>query len=239
MPSPLPSPGTVVSFFRELRTTGTPVVRITGPGDLRNCLSAIERDAEQDQGLVRLLREWHSEALLDLPGAALDFDSGAARWGAKILFRAAWFYMDRESDPSLVASLLAEPLPMHPTPPVLFSLDLALQSLPEIYRLAQTLAPGDPLLVALRSLALRLPFSGVGIEQAENGAPLADPAAWSALISHSGLWQIFIDRVIRAKAHAWLGHESVRDAVVRVGGAFPQDLLPALDLSQSPPLALS
>ena len=235
MASPRPTPGTLYSFLRELRTTGAPVVRVQGGGELRECLGLIEDDSARDGRVLGLLREWHREAQLDLAGPSLAFDAAAAAWGAKLLFRAAWFYLDRESESDQVAAMLAEPMPGAATPAAVFSADLTLQWMPGVFRLARTLAPGDPLLIALRKLAVALPLSGVGVEpEMEAVLPVL-----TSLQAHAGLWQLFIDRVVQSNARWWLRVPSVRDALQQVAGAFPQELVPALDLSQFTTPALS
>jgi len=233
--SPTVPPGTVSAFLRELRTTGAPVVRLRGAGELHDCLRHIEAGAAADAGLIPLLREWHTEALEELAGPPLPFDEPAARWGAQMLFRAAWFYLHRDAAESQVVTLLADPLPGGPSAQVMFSADLALQYLPGLHRLARTLAPGDPLLGALQRMAEALPLSGAGIEPEEGRVRQPQAAAWQAVRAHPGLWRMFTDRVIAANARWWLGREEVKEAVRRAAGAFAGELVPAFDLSDSVP----
>ncbi len=233
--SPTAPPGTVSAFLRELRTTGAPVVRLRGAGQLRDCLRHIEAGAAADAALIPLLREWHAEALAELAGPPLAFDEPAARWGAQMLFRAAWFYLHRDADEGQVITLLADPIPGGPPAQVLFSADLALQYLPGLHRLARTLAPGDPLLGALQRMADALPLSGAGVEPEEGSARQPQAAAWQAVCGHPGLWRMFTDRVIAAKARWWLARDEVREAVRRAAGAFAGELVPAFDLSAHVP----
>jgi hypothetical protein len=143
--------------------------------------------------------------------------------------------LDRESESDQVAAMLAEPIPGAATPAAVFSADLTLQWMPGVFRLARTLAPGDPLLVALQKLAVALPLSGVGVEPEME----ADLPVLTSLQAHPGLWQLFIDRVVQSNARWWLRVPAVRDALQQVAGAFPQELVPALDLSQFTTPALS
>ena len=233
--SPQPQPGTVAAFLRELRTTGAPVVKLRGPGELHDVLRHIEADAAGDAALMPLLREWHGEAVTDLAGPALTFDAHAARWGAQMLFRAAWFYLHRDAPEPHVVTLMADPIPGGPSVAAQFSADLALRYLPGVHRVARTLAPGDPLLGALQRMADALPLSGAGIEPDEGGARQPQAAAWQSLRAHPGLWRLFIDRVLAGNARWWLTREDVRAAVRRAAGAFAGELVPAFDLSAPPP----
>lgn len=235
---PVPQPGTVSAFLRELRTTGAPVVSLRGSGELTDCLRHIEADAAADAALIPLLREWHAESLADLSGPPLAFDETAARYGAQMLFRAAWFYLHRDAPEQHVVTLLADPLPGGPSATALFSADLTLCYLPDLHRIARTLAPGDPLLAALQRMADALPLSGAGLPP-ENDAPRhPQAAAWRSLLTHPGLWRLFTDRIIAASARWWLPHGEVRQSLRRVAGSFAAELVPAFDLSEPAPLTL-
>lgn len=223
----------MLAFLSELRSTGAPVVRLKGIGDLQDCLKQIEIDALRSRGVTVLLREWHQEASLDLAGTPLEFDESAARWGAMTLFRAAWFYLHRDAEATDLSSLFSESMPKPLSAEALFSVDLTMRYLADLFRIAKTLAPGDPLLDGLQHLAESLPLSGAGIETQENETRCEQSNAWLALKSHPGLWQIFIDRIIRSHARWWLPVPCVREAVQRAAGAFSLELIPALDLSHS------
>lgn len=228
-----PQLGTTASFLRELRATGTPVISITGAGDLRHSLNLIELDAA-DPGVVRaLLREWHEEALLDLPGPSLIFDEKAALWGATHLLRAAWFYLDRESEPSEIERLLLSPPSIPMDAAAIFSADLALRYLPDIHRLAKTLAPGDPLTEALQNFAWKMPFSAVGIPPSDIADFNPDETSCSVIRSHSGLFGIFIDRIIQTNSSWWLDQPGIRDGIQTALGVYSRELAPSLNLSPS------
>jgi hypothetical protein len=232
---PVPQPGTVSAFLRELRTTGAPAVHLRGPGPLTDCLRHIEADAAADAALIPLLREWHAEALADLPGPPLSFDESAARYGAQMLFRAAWFYLHRDATEAHVVTLLADSLPGGPSAAALFSADLTLRYLPDLHRIARTLAPGDPLLGALQRMADALPLSGAAMPPDEDAPRQPLTAAWQAICDHPGLWRLFIDRVIATSARWWLARPEVRAALRRTAGAFAAELIPAFDLSEPSP----
>ena len=232
--SVVPQPGAALTFLRELRATGTPVIRLTGQGPMRGVLPRIEAEAAADPRIAQLLESWHREAAEDLGGPSLEYDEPAARHGAILLFRCAWCYLHRDSPASEVTPLLCGPLRWEPTAAAQFSADLTLQHLPALFGMAQALAPGDPLLPALRQLAAVVPLSALGFPKAENDPPAAEPGAWQALRTHPGLWQLFLDRAVQRHDRAWLGHPGVAGGLRDSLGAYPADLAPILPPASQP-----
>ena len=231
--------GVTTAFLQEWRATGVAAVRLPGgPGGLLGSLEKIEREAEADPALETLLRHWHGEALEDLPGEPLPFDESAARLGATLLFRAAWFYLQREEDAARIATLLHAGPAAPRTPAAMFSADLALRCLPDIFRIVSTLTPTDPLVPALQWLAAEFPLSGAAVPPAE-GAPFAPPppAVWAALHAHPGVRRMFVDRILAAKARWWLAFPEIRQAARDAGGAYRAELLPDFDPGDEAPFA--
>jgi hypothetical protein len=221
-------PGTILQFLRELRSTGTPVIRLSGQGSWRSVLPKIEAEAANDHQLTSLLAAWHAEAAEDLGGPALAFDEAAALHGATLLFRAAWCYLHRDSTAAEVTQLLHLPAPGPLDPAAQFSADLTLQHLPSLHRMAQALAPGDPLLPALQQLAQTFPLASPGLLFPDKTLPDPDPSSWHALRSHLGLWQLFLDRVLQRQDRLWLAHPDVLPAVHHALGAHAKALAPFL-----------
>ena len=232
--SAVPQRDTLLSFLRELKSGGRPSVRLSGAGKLDGCLSQIESEAARDPRIGELLREWHREMAEDMPGAALAFDEAAARWSAAMLFRAAWLYLHRDAPETEATALLTVPLPVPVTAASLFSADPALRWLSAVHRMALALAPGDPLLAVLQSIAAAHPLSCAALPPPESESREPAAAAWNALRAHPGLWRLFIDRVIAANARWWMHRAEVRAAVRAAAGAYEKELVPALDLSEPP-----
>jgi hypothetical protein len=231
----VPCPGAALIFLRELSSSGSPVIRLHGYGPSPEGLQLLEEDAGQDLLLIPLLKSWHLEAVEDIGGPPLPFDGSAARHGALLLLRAAWFYLHRDSDTTAVTRALSEPPPGPPNPAALFSADLTLQRLPSLFRMAQALAPGDPLLAALRKLGHSWPLSGIHIPPAPTDEPSppfpsADPAAWTALRQHQGLWQLFLDRLLDRPASPWKHHPEVAASLQQSLGAYARELAPRLEI---------
>ena len=223
-----PQPGALTDFLSALAADGAPIVRIAGSGPMTDCLRLIEHDAAGDPQVAARLRAWHADAADDLAGPALQFDEAAARWGAAILFRAAWCHLHRDTPASELAFLLAVPLPVPLSPAAILSADLALRWLPDIHRLAAARAPSDPLLASLQSLAFAHPLSTAALPPPLGTTRTADAAAWRTLRSHPGLWQLFLDRIIAAPAPWWLSGAVVREAVASRLGPHAADIAPTL-----------
>lgn len=215
-----------------------PVIRLSGQGPWAAVLTEIEKDAQSDPRIGTVLAEWHREAVEDLGGPPLPFDEAAARHGAVLLFRAAWCYLHRDTPAREVTRLL------HPTPPTpsenltaaaQFSADLTLRHLPALHRIALALAPGDPLLAALRSLAAAYPLSSPGFSPDENFPPSADPDAWAILQNHAGLRQLFLDRVLAHADRAWMENAAIAAALTHSLGLHARTLAPHLPADLSHP----
>lgn len=232
--SAAPSPtGTVLTFLRELRATAAPVIRLSGQGPWAAVLAGMEDEARSDPRVGDLLADWHREAAEDLGGPPLAFDAAAARLGAAFLFRAAWCYLHRDTPADEVARLLQPPPDGTLGAAAQFSADLALRHLPALHRIAQALAPGDPLLAALRALAASYPLSSPGFPPDENAPPAAEPHAWDQLQNHPGLRQLFLDRVAAHADRAWMENPAVAAALARSLGLHAHALAP--QLPQLPP----
>lgn len=230
--------GILLTFLRELRATAAPVVRLSGQGPWAAVLTEIEKEAQSDPLIAALLAEWHREGLEDLGGPPLPFDEAAARHGAVLLFRGAWCYLHRDTPAREVTRLLQPTSPPQsetPSAAAQFSADLTLRHLPSLHRIALALAPGDPLLAALRALAAAYPLSSPGFSPDENSPPSADPEAWDHLQNHAGLRQLFLDRVLAHADRAWMENPAIAAALIHSLGLHSRNLAPHLPADLSHP----
>lgn len=221
-------PGTLLQFLQELRSTGMPVIRLSGQGSWRGVLPKVEAEAAYDHQFTSLLASWHAEAAEDLGGPALTFDEAAALHGATLLFRAAWCYLHRDSTAAEVTQLLHLPTTGPLDAAAQFSADLTLQHLPSLHRMAQALAPGDSLLPALQQLAQTFPLASPGLLFPDKNLPAPESGTWNILRSHPGLWQLFLDRVLQRQDRLWQAHPDVLPAVHHALGAHAKALAPFL-----------
>ncbi|HEY1122685.1 MAG TPA: hypothetical protein VGE67_13825, partial [Haloferula sp.] len=78
----------LLQFLQTLHDSGRAVLEPPGREWLKVATDATN-DAGERKRALRLLAEWHEEAVLDLPGPSLPFHPAAAWWGAVMIFRAA------------------------------------------------------------------------------------------------------------------------------------------------------
>ncbi|MEM7383342.1 MAG: hypothetical protein AAF514_00225 [Verrucomicrobiota bacterium] len=167
-----------------------------------------------------LLQTEEARERLRAPHNAPDYQPEAALTGATILFRACQALVDRDLSPTLLEDVLTIPdLPSdHET---IYSLDLTLRFLPDLFELARARSPEDPLVRQLSEMAEKWPLSSVGIPDLET-----DSEAVDHLLGHPSLRQTYIDRVFKRTDISRLNHPGVREGVATAIGAFPE-LAPA------------
>ncbi len=129
----------------------------------------------------------------ELPGQAPTLDLPSARWGTIVMFRACQFVISRDvSEPSIRRALAVDPdRGSPPTASRSYSVDLAMRFLPDVFALAQSRAPGDPLLESIEALARAWPLSSVGVS--------IDPTATldlRAILDDASLRTLYLDRII-------------------------------------------
>lgn len=164
----------ILRFLQSLKESGRAEL-VPDKGDLSKQIMAAGRGGERPE-LEALLKAWYHEASLRVPGKAPEFHAEAACWGAMMLFRAACFLSFREIDEAQVlAGMDAGGMPDAELGSAHFSADLALRFLPDIYRMAMSMAPDDPLVKALARIGDQVPLSSVGMEGVVPILELEDP----------------------------------------------------------------
>ncbi|RYD29486.1 MAG: hypothetical protein EOP86_21655 [Verrucomicrobiaceae bacterium] len=71
------------------------------------------------------------------------------------------------------------------------------------------------------------PLSGVNIQPERPPTEEMPPATWGNLQSHSGLRQLFLDRILTTRAGHWLDHSETSLAIRHSLGEHYQTLVPA------------
>lgn len=196
-----------VGFFTELFESGRVSV-LTEP--------LPELDSEVDAVLVSA----EKVAAMNLAGTTPDFSLVTARWAALLFYRACQFVICRDIDAKTIQQLLQEKCPEAHSPQTDYSADLVFQYLPDVIGMTRAIASGDPLLQQLLAVAREWPLSTVGV-------PDVGPVEVQAFIGHSGLRQLYADRIIARRDVARLGEPMVDLAVREALGAFP-DLCPPI-----------
>lgn len=178
--------------------------------------------ASEATGADDLLLAADATARLDAPSDAPAFDLDAARWAARILFRASCLLADRTVDASAVAAALGVRGPEPRAAGVCWSADVFLRHLAELHGLARGLAPDDPLVAEIERHAASWPLSSVGMKLA---APAAAPP--DCVAADPCLRRLYVDRVLHRGDTSRLAVPWVTEGVRAALGAHPE-LAPAL-----------
>ncbi len=189
-------------FLRALRESGVVVVSVEPPPE---CVDEVEV----------LLREHDSLYRAELSPGAPDLIVETAYWAARKLYQTCQLLTLRDAPAALARETLLDVYEGPHGPEVDYSVDLALAYLPSLYRLAERVAPGDPVLDVTRRLAADWPLSSVGIPGIECPQRLT---FWD----NSCLRGLYIDKVIESRDLVRLEDPRVAGAVRDALGAYPE-----------------
>lgn len=200
-------------FLEELFTTGEVTVE---PG--------IEPPEAADLAASGiLLRRQYDHHVLEFAGTAPVWHEEAATWAAVYLLRAAQFSLLRDEGEEQVRNLLSA-FPGKQNAAAIFSADICLACLPQLWQLARNLAPQDVLVKQLSQTAADWPFSSIGIEISP-----AAPGDW--FMESPDLARAYANRIIEQKDHRRAVHPPVDEYIREILGdqgslLWPELLLP-------------
>jgi len=169
------------------------------------------------------LQQYYEDDIQEMPAAAPSFDENAALWAARYLYTAVQFILIRNLDETTMQAHLL-PYPGALTPAAMYSADLTLRYLPDLFDLAKGLSPNDPLVKLMKDTAQLWPFSSAGI-------PMSSTTDLSVIFSHVSLKQAYIDRVITARDLHKCQHPDCYPLVLEALGAYTADLWPQFEPS--------
>lgn len=184
---PAQPPMKLFDFVTQLLQTGSVVLSPVLEPFERNDLAAT----------ADLLEKYHRWDALSMPLVAPSYDLRAAIWGAEYVCRALQFVMVRNLGEELIAKHLL-PYGRAMDAAAIYSADLCLRCLPDIFNLAKSLSPTDPLVENLKQTAIEWPFSAVGIPVEGNWA-----------VEDASLQLAYADRVLAAKDRKRAQHPAV------------------------------
>ena len=167
-----------------------------------------------------LLKKMYDQDKINHPLSQPMFSANAAIWAASFIYRAAQFIMLRSAENEEVQSQLAlfrEEIGANE----IYSADLTLRYLPQIYQLAKGLSPEDVLVKCLNEVAVQFPYSSVGIE-------LNQEADHEAILNHPSLRLVYLDRIIQAKHLHRVKQNHLAEKVKEVLGDHLNTFWPAL-----------
>jgi hypothetical protein len=198
----------ISSFLTDLQTTG----------DL-SVAPVLEPFSEQERkNTSGQLREMYAADVLDMPLTAPPFHGEAASWGAETIYRIVQLILIRDAGEKAINEHLKD-FGAPAGPEAIYSADLCLRYLPELWSLAKGLAPGDPLVRRLEELAEAWPFSSVGLEikKTEN---------IDTILSHPSLCRAYIDRIAEAKDLKRARHPLVTEKINEALGDYGKAVWP-------------
>ncbi|MCP5116058.1 MAG: hypothetical protein GY953_34965, partial [bacterium] len=126
-------------------------------------VGAVDGPHEDDETIVGVLQEIEAGRRLDMAHDPPVLIVESALWAAQMLYRGCQYLTYREIEEDQVRRGLANPCPQPASPDVMYSADLTLRFLPDLFSLARGVAADDPLVVSLLRLAREWPLSSVGI----------------------------------------------------------------------------
>jgi len=213
---------TLVPFLQTLFTEGRIV--------LKGRPEPVEADREL---ALRELEAAFDVHRLDVAGTPIGFDAASALRASEIVRWSSWFLVNRSEPVQELERVLTLPRPPL-TASEHLSADVTFRFLPQIYRRARSIAPGDRLARFLADLFRAWPLSGVLSDLAEGPRNLGD------LGGHPGLWMLYAERLALDEKPAWMPGGAIRDHVELVFNALGRGrsalLLPPVVAGEEVPL---
>ncbi len=199
-----------VRFLTNLFESGSvqvPLINHGAPPDFQS-LAASERLREADQN-----------QRLAAPHTAPEFHAEAALAGARWLFLGCQLFIDRSHTIDAFSTEVSEGVLWEKESSCVYSVDLTLRFLPDLYRHARQHASNDPLMKTLQALAQAWPLSSVGIPDLH-----WEKSEWEPWQNHPSLRQIYIDRIIASDDGSRLETGRWANAVAESLGMYAHDL---------------
>jgi MoxR-vWA-beta-propeller ternary system domain bpX4 len=192
----------MLEFLRALRENGEVVVTAETPAPL-------------DGEFVSAIEEHERERRLGYRTGAPDLDLDAAYWGIRTLYQACQLVVLRDAPSEVALASLTAGFEGRKRQETHYSTDLGLSYLPSLHRLAERVAPGDPLLEGLKRLGRDWPLSSVGM-------PGIDVPPDPPFVSVPFLRALYVDRILEADDATRLGDGSVARSIRGALGAYPE-----------------
>ncbi|MFT3868784.1 MAG: hypothetical protein QM715_09910 [Nibricoccus sp.] len=204
----LPTPAALSGFLQSLVTDGEAWV---GPYNGEDLVF----DTECHSVLVQLDDARRIDLGADLP----PINKAASEWAAKQLYRAGQFLVCRDVPEAVVAKTLSEPCSAIHSAESDYSVDLFFHFLPDLFEIANRIAPGDSLVSTLRDWARDWPLSSVGIK-VDGGISI------DTFKGNRALMRLYADRVVERSAKDRL-HSAELQELIRADAGLYQELLPS------------
>jgi hypothetical protein len=175
-------------------------------------------DADDLRAAEQVLYQFYREDALAMPAQVPDFHAEAACGGAQFIYNAVQLIINRDLDGEIVEQHL-NILPEPASPEIIYSADLTLRYLPELFSLAKGLSPLDIVVTKLKETAARWPFSSVGIE-------LEGEYLLGNILGHPSLKYAYTDRILTQKDKNRAQHPQVTALISLALGNYAAQLWP-------------
>lgn len=176
-------------------------------------------DETDNELAVEILKQYYARDIVDMPYTPPAFNATAALWGAQYIYLCTQLTVLRQLGEEEVKNYL-KGYEENLSPEVVYSADLMLRFLPQLFNLAKGLAPADILVTIMQNTATNWPFSSVGIEVTETFNT-------AIIFQHPTLKYSYADRIITHKdlKRALLDDE-IKNTITEVLGAHTTTLWP-------------
>jgi hypothetical protein len=160
-----------------------------------------------------VLEEQDELCRLDAPEGLPAYDSQAATWAAIQFYHACQITMFRDIGEDAIAKLRDNELKNWGQAEAHYSVDLSFRFLPDLIRIARSMATDDPLVNLLMDWCRRWPLSSVGVKG--TGDVQLGPIGESP-----GLMSMYVDRVLAREAAERVGNGLVAREIRRALGLY-------------------
>lgn len=182
---------------------------------------------EDSATTLDLLKVFHEQDSLEMPGKAPAFDPQAAAWAALYFYQAVKLTVNRQAGEERISEYLLS-FPGEINPSSIYSADLILRHLHSLLNLAKGLAPADPLVNELKKTAANWPFSSAGIE-------LDEVKNEDKILSDASLRREYIDRIILKRDKKRAATKLIQPYIFETIGEYAEDLWPEFKTLTSEP----
>ena len=174
------------------------------------------------QETIGVLGQYYANDVIEMPHKAPAFSPEAAAWSARYLYHVIQLMLLRHLGDKQIDALLL-PFTGEVNADAIYTVDLSFRYLPDVFRLAKSLAPEDPLVQRITETALLWPFSSVGI-------PIPEAPVPNAILEHPSLRAAYVDRIITAKDATRCNTPEMEPLVMEALGAYPEQLWPGIPI---------
>lgn len=157
---------------------------------------------EETEAALFLETEYEKE-ILEYPGIAPNFNSGAALWAARMVYLATQLLLHREHKMKDVKELLSFYIGVVDASAII-SADLCLRFLPQIIAEIRKIDPEDLVIDILEKHLIQFHYSAIGSDlDTEN-------INFDAVAANDCLLQLYIDRIVQRKSIKWAQSDFIK-----------------------------